>query len=463
MANADGNAAAAAGAEEPPTCPICLNDMSPADALHPVPCPAACQFNFCMNCLSHLLASSKDDYEMASDGNRAVKVHLNCPNCRADISGTIEDTIRLRRQALADELQTVPDSELSAQDLQLKHWKENKDGLLFDEEGKKIVEQKGAKPLEIDPSLFRRQEQRYVTQLMTSGYPDQLCQAAQILSGVAELLRQGKTPAMLQTAASHESNGSHAPNSAAAATARTTAALQHGYANAGIRTNRSRDGERDTPVSNFQRQMEEKKREKLRRPLPARMPLCVTLSTGEFEKMALKAREPKPAETEQPKSWWRGLLGKGAGLRGGATMTFVDDEWDGSVADAFARARIGASPDKREQQVVQARVGPKSPVEQAGVRKILSMGDEHDAEERPTVRTQRVLVGSVRGQAGKSGIMRGDVVTYVNGEVFTGDAARLNALLVNSYEEQGKEGVVMIVVNAEACTAEALRLRARVR
>ena len=74
-----------------------------------------------------------------------------------------------------------------------------------------------------------------------------------------------------------------------------------------------------------------------------------------------------------------------------------------------------------------------------------------------------MIVGSVRGQAGKSGIMRGDVVTHVNGEAFGGDASMLNSLLARAYEEHGDDGEVMMVVNAEECTAEALRLRSRVR
>lgn len=369
----------------------------------------------------------------------------------------------------------MPDSELSAKELQCKYWKEN-DDILLEEEGKR--KQKGVKPLEIDLSLFGGlefamtvQEQKYVTQLMTSGYPDQLCQAAQILSGVADLVRNGNSPSIQNT-----NNNNNAPNNAAANTARATTALQaansnttmrNGYSNAGLPTT-SRDGERETQVSNFQRQMENKAREKLRRPLPARMPLCVTLGTGEFEKMALKTRQQaelvEPDLNEQPKSWLRGLLGRGAErMRGGATMTFVDDEWDGSVADAFARARIGTSAAHGNQQIVQARVGPKNPMEQISVKKILSMGEQEDREEGLATRSQRVLVGSVRGQAGKSGIMKGDVVTHVNAEVFTGDAANLNARLANAYEEQGQDGVVMIVVNAEACTAEALRLRSRVR
>lgn len=415
---------------------------------------------------------------MASDGNRHVKIHLNCPNCRADISNTIEETILLRRTALAEILQKVPDSELNAKELQVKYWRE-KDGL--EDEGK--AKHKGVKPLEIDPTLcagldfaMTEQEQKYVTQLMTSGYPDQLCQAAQILSGIAELLRKGMIPTVHNATNNNSRNNNNASNNAAASTARAAATLQaannttmrNGYSNAGL-PNRPRDGD----VTNFQKQMEEKAREKLRRPLPARMPLCVTLSTLEFEKMALKSRQEaeralNPIGDEQPKGWFRGLLGKGAGaIRGGAAMTFVDDEWDGTVADAFARARIGTgtSAANRNQPMVQARVGPKNPVEALGVKKILAIGEREDEQDNimPPSRTQRVLVGSVRGQAGKSGIMKGDVVTHVNGEVFTGDAADLNALLVNTYEEQGNEGVVMIAVNAEACTSEALRLRSRIK
>jgi hypothetical protein len=415
---------------------------------------------------------------MASDGNRHVKVRLNCPNCRSDISQSIEGTILLRRKTIVAELQKVPDSELSAQELQCKYY-DDKDLIAKDIKPAR----KGAKPLEIDPTLLgglefamSLQEQKYVTQLMTSGYPDQLCQAAQILSGTADLIRRGMVPTVQSSSNTTPINNNHV----AANTARTTAALQaantnatmrHGYSNAGIRTNRSRDGERETHVTHFQKEMEKKAREKLRRPLPARMPLSVTLSTGEFEKLAFKSRREEGGvdiKNDQPKSWLKTLFGRGTeSMNGSASMTFVDDEWDGTVADAFARARIGPVPGNRNQLQVQKRVSPKNPVEQIGVKNILAMGDDNDGESsqdrRPSVRYQRVLVASVRGQAGKSGIMKGDVVTHVNGEVFLGNADELNTLLVNAYEEEGFDGVVIIVVNAETCTAEALRLRSRVR
>lgn len=269
-----------------------------------------------------LLSSSKDDFEMASDGNRHVKVHLNCPNCRADISGTIEDTIKLRQKAIAEDLQTVADSELSAKQLQQKYWKED-DGVQIPQKHSK--EDGGVEPLEIDPSLFgglefamSDEEQKFVTKLMTSGCPGQLCQAAQILAGTAEMLRQGR----MQIASS--GSGDSAKSSSASS-------MRGGYSNAGLRTNRSHE-EHDTAVTNFQRQMQQKAREKLRRPLPARMPLCVSLDTGEFEQMALLARRraDPDREDDEPKSWWRGLIGRGTSARG-ATMTFVDDEW-GEVA-----------------------------------------------------------------------------------------------------------------------------------
>ncbi len=478
MATADTTTGGGGGAAEQEvvdaSCPICLNDMCKSDTLHPIQCPTNCNFNFCIECLCHLLASSKDDYEMASDGNRHVKVHLNCPNCRADISQTIEDTIRLRQTALAEELSSVPDSELSAKELQLKYWKQE-DEILDLTDGKK-KKRKGPEPMLIDKSLFgglefamTMEEQKYVTKLMSSGYSNELCQAAQILAGIADNIRNGRVATVTTTTPA--STATTAPNRAAAETARATQALQSGYSNAGL-SSRSRDG--DIPgATNFQREMEQQKRDKLRRPLPARMPLCVTLSTGEFEKMALQYRQKSGmvdpsmsggdgsnGSTPGWKSFFKGMLGNG----GAASMTFVDDEWDGSVADAFARAQIGRA-GKDNRQTVKGRFGPQNPAEKASVQRIIAMGlqeeDGGDSLTRP-IRFQRVLVGGVGGQAGKVGIKKGDVVTHINGEEFTGDAAALHALLVEAYEQQGKDGVVMIVVNAEDCTAEALRLRARV-
>lgn len=409
---------------------------------------------------------------MASDGNRHVKVHLNCPNCRKDISGFVGPVIEERRVARAALLKDVPDCELSSSELRQKYWTK-KDGLVLESDKDAKAEVAKKRVLEIDVTLFgglefamTEEEQKYVTELMTSGYADKLAQAAQILEGTAELLKKGVSPSIM--ANNSNENCGHPPNTVnreAAATARTTAMLSGGYSNtAGIGPSRSRDGS-EPPLSNFQRQMEQKARDKIRRPLPSRMPLSVTLSTGEFEKMALASRQQAGLVPEEKKPWWKGVIGDAKDRLGG-TISFVDDEWDGSIADAFARARIGPSKSDRKTLEVQKRITTTNPAEKMNINRLLKVGEEEarqHQDEMPVTRTQRVLVANIRGQAGKSGIMKGDVVTHVNGEIFTGNAANLNALLVNAYEEQGKSGVVMIVVNADECTAEALRLRSRIR
>jgi len=87
-----------ASASEQACCPICLDPMTPIDHDHPLQCPTRhCHYNFCASCIHSLLSSSKDDFEMASDGNSHVKVYLNCPNCRADLASSIRDVLLLRK------------------------------------------------------------------------------------------------------------------------------------------------------------------------------------------------------------------------------------------------------------------------------------------------------------------------------------------------------------------------------
>ena len=79
-------------------CPICFCKMHSSDLTHPLQCPTGtCNFNFCRTCVENLIVSSKDDYQLASDGNLHVKVHLRCPSCRSDLSSSIRDTVLLRK------------------------------------------------------------------------------------------------------------------------------------------------------------------------------------------------------------------------------------------------------------------------------------------------------------------------------------------------------------------------------
>ena len=63
-------------------CPICLEPLSEIDLKHAVRCPGNCGFNFCVNCVEHLIHTSKMEYEEASDGSRQMKVKLICPQVR---------------------------------------------------------------------------------------------------------------------------------------------------------------------------------------------------------------------------------------------------------------------------------------------------------------------------------------------------------------------------------------------
>ena len=233
------------------SCPICLDVMSTADTLHPIPHPpgssSSCQYNFCLSCLTALYTSSQDDYEMASDGNRHVKVKLACPNCRSQLSiDAVEQTVRLRQGALAEELQHIPDGELSAGQLRCKHQLSLSNATTTTTTAAAAVNnsnsRKKAAVMEIDTTLFggldvamSEQEQKFVTSLMTSGYPHDLCQAATILCGIANLLRDGK----LLVSNKNHTNTASSSSSSSSTRPRSSAVLSHGYSNAGVRTNLS--------------------------------------------------------------------------------------------------------------------------------------------------------------------------------------------------------------------------------
>ncbi|KAL7549383.1 hypothetical protein ACHAWF_012652 [Thalassiosira exigua] len=442
-------------------CPICINDMSAADAMHPIQCPPPCNFNLCLHCLVSLLAASKDDYAFASDGNRHVKVRLSCPNCRTDISKSTEDTIRSRRRSSAAALQQVPDDELSLGELRLKHWI-HQDGLFVDgSDGDQRP--RDLAPAKIDITLLgglqflmTKKEQTYVTQLMTSGNPEEVSQAAQILSGIAGLLRKGKGPPKRTNEAANDK------------------AFDGRFKSAESGSHIS-SGSKNELRSNFmRRQMGHNTNEKFRRPLPVRMPLCVTLTSQDIESRLLNSTQGSeltviPAAFGPLTSFltllefWFGLYIRGgaASAHGMAKMTFIDDVWDGTVADAFTRTISFGSVSANQNQTL------KQQTKQTGIKNILTLEEWLDNDERkramPPPRSNRVLVRSVHGRAAQLGIMRGDVVTHVNGEAFTGNAADLKLLLLKASSENGENGSVMIVVNAEECTAKALHLRSYTR
>lgn len=81
-----------------------------------------------MDCLEHMIKSTKDDHIEASDGN-TFRVFLHCPNCRSNLGPSIRDTVLLRKvdkyskQAFKDAHGglDVVDEMLSASELRFKH------------------------------------------------------------------------------------------------------------------------------------------------------------------------------------------------------------------------------------------------------------------------------------------------------------------------------------------------------
>ena len=76
------------------SCPICLEYLSRSEhVVYPLPCQN-CDYNFCSDCVENFCKAEKDDFQMASDGSRQVKVTVSCPQCRSkypihDLEGTV--------------------------------------------------------------------------------------------------------------------------------------------------------------------------------------------------------------------------------------------------------------------------------------------------------------------------------------------------------------------------------------
>jgi len=172
---------------------------------------------------------------------------------------------------------------------------------------------------------------------------------------------------------------------------------------------------RTAKMKRLQRELKQRAAYLRSHPLPVRMPKCITLTTSVD------------------------------------SLRFCNDTWDGSVQDAFCRlAVVGWGPRRV--------VWKKQQVQHDGVQTLLAYGAARIDMERP-----RILVASVRGgEAGQQGLMRGDVVTHVNGkEILHGDA---EAFMTDLQERLrgGSGGPVRLVCNAERSVAEALRRRAMI-
>ena len=410
--------------DSPVCCPLCLNLMVSADISLPIPCPNdSCKFNFCMSCISNLITSSKDELGMASDGNLAVKVKQNCPQCRADLSSVLQSTFDARRQIRSEEMKDENDSDLNATELRLKYMYRDSD-----------ESNKGSASAIIDTAIFggleyfmTDSEQSYVFQLMISGDVNSVAQAVTILESIAVMSRNGRRPVQkidtFQPKPVYSNSNMRRPTSRAEMTNSRALAMTH----------------------TAKQQKEEQQRAAIRahrkkHPLPVRMPLCATFTTSKTD------------------------------IKYGYGLSVTDDDWDGSISDAFRRAIIKkgeemsfSESEKRSRKLNSYYIGNVIDYSQLHGRD----GQKSDVVENMLVKTNvapklvyrepkhRVIVSKVRAQAGQHGIQKGDVVTHLDGEIFEGSAEDFMKVI-----EKFVEGdTFSIVLNAEPAVAESLRIR----
>lgn len=464
--------------EEGFDCPICLELMTTVDLAHPLQCNThRCDYNFCRSCIESLISSSKDDYMEASDGNLHVKVFLHCPNCRSDLSETIRDTLLLRRAdavllgvdvdggvacgaspvaaaaAAKDEDEKPNAADLhmkdALEDAQVKYAVEEartreadffRKKLCLDDPFQKVPSKLSAVTVDsisddedeewgveadliqgvhasfrcpaqpqrhreqrwllIDDTLFAGlgdfmsvEKQERVTDLMTSGDPAKLAEAAYVLRQAADVCH-------------HKDRRRRFSKRNSVYSLIEEARQSHEKASDEKKGDASRRRFRHLQMEMELREQAEYLRS---HPLPVRMPKCVELTRLD------------PGNRAFP-------------------LSFCDDVWDGTVRDAFCKLSVGFL-----NQV------SKNETRHSGVSKILG----GDGPVRIDLEKPRVLVSYVQAEGGRQGVMKGDVVTHLNGEPFEGDSDELRARIAALSGD-----TFTLVFNASRPVAEALKRRA---
>lgn len=431
-------------------CQICLKVLSEADVNYPLTCPRACGFNMCQSCVAHLVSTSvgkakgKDDNvklvvppssPKVSKPNSKRGVRLQCPQCRGNIAQTIEDTLLLRNAHDIDELKGIPDSELNGAELRQKHSISAEDiqkaKLRLDRYVADIAngnvpkkgnkETAGEEDSSIDPTLLfgldeamTDAEKFYVTELMTSGSANKLAQAAQILSEIERAVRKGQIDAAVSITPGKKKDG---------------------------KVHEAEKRALDMMMTKEERvENERKERHERMYPLPDRMPRYIILKAN-FD---VYAKHNK-------------------------VIKFVDDGWDGSIADAYSRVHMTETDRRGGASLHGGESDIDSDYSTSHSEQDLDFdSDDDEGENDEFINTNvkkhknRVLVRKVRRQAAKQGIQKGDVVSHLNGDEFKGTAADLRQAINQFYESGNKDYTFSLTLNAEQSTASALKLRAMV-
>jgi signal recognition particle subunit SEC65 len=333
-------------------CPLCCDELTAADTIYALHCQTpACNFNYCCECIQSLQRSAADGYQEASDGSNQLKVSVQCPQCRGKYdskkypSNIIVNSVLLLRKAHAlSETLGQRDSELSATALQTKHsfiretsledlkdavrrlevyhtehgvdnavppldWKEwsrylpeNSNSSLQNNNlhATAVVHRRPFCDLTLFmglEELMTRDEQEFVTEMLSCGKAELLQQAAHILHGILHVSASRNAEGALQQLSTFGSNGSGGSSSA-------------------------------TRKGMTKQELADTQKARKRWPLPTRMPRCVSLPVYDPEARSKLLKFKKHAADESQELVLAGVRGPAgrSGLRVGDIVTHIQGE-----------------------------------------------------------------------------------------------------------------------------------------
>jgi len=486
-------------------CPICLDGMESVDLGHILQCERHCGFNMCKNCIESLITSSKDDFQLASDGSMHVKVYLRCPNCRSDLSHSIRHTLLVRKVEELSHLM-IPESEWTASQVRLKNvldttevkkairharlmeaeyfgydFNEEKTNLSFDDDssiynlenyvehwGVEVDLRNGAhesfraprppaplireESIRIDPTLFAgldeflsESERKEVTALMTSGEPSSLVKAAVILYNTLQELSTPKSSS--STARNRLATMEKKEHSRNISITRESSVF-HLIDNAEAPLRRKEFNEKKCSE-----EMQVLQNSVSRFAQHRQLERELRIQADYQKRFPIPVRVPKAMKLDLSLPF---------------DMELVNYTWDGTVMDAYSKINIGFGGKVTQRRPNNTNVGNilgfepnalKSAAKGCAIGLCMSSDEDHgDCNDIYIALPgkSRVLI-SHTGQIGKFGAVRGDVFTHIDGEDVTGKTAAEILEIINA--KRNKE-FIMITLNAELPIADALKRRA---
>ena len=139
------------------------------------------------------------------------------------------------------------------------------------------------------------------------------------------------------------------------------------------------------------------------------------------------------------------------------TLQFKDDGWDGTMAQAFSR--MYAPEESSSSSSEESISSDDDSIKEEDIAQRIKAKKVQKSSNSKKKKDNRVIVAVSRRQAFRCGIKEGDVVTHVNMEEFDGDANDLHEMIIDFYIKGNKEAVFTMVLNAEQSVATELQNR----